>query len=386
LDARGRTCRGLIEAWSVKNAREILARQGILAERVRPAPGTPRFRPEARAVVYREMASLLGAGLPLVRALDVLIDAPETGDVRPLLANVRDRVKEGRSLSDALRRVSSAVTPFEGAMVEAGERSATVEPMLIRLADFMDEQRAIRERVQSALIYPAIVLTLGICVAIVMLGLLLPRAEGILAAGRMEPPALTRWMLAVGRGAVRWAPWAAGLAVAVAVALRWMGRRDPSVREAWHRLLFRIPLFGRAYGELVSARFARTLSVLLRGGVPAVEAVTLAGRATGNAWDERRTIEAADAVRHGARLSDALRDVPGLGPSLGGWVGVGETSGDLAGVLDGAGNRCLGAWTRFTDRSLRVLEPVLVVLIGGFVLLVTLSVLLPVLRLSRAVG
>jgi general secretion pathway protein F len=386
FDRAGRACRGLVEAMNVKESREKLAAEGTLAERITLSGRRMRFAADARAMVYRELSVLLGAGVPLVRALDNLIQSPELAAVHLLLAGIRDRVREGMPLAAALGEASHSVSAFEIAIIEAAERAATVEGMLDRLAAFLEERERLREKVQAALIYPLIVMTVGICVAVVMLGLLLPRARDILAGGQVALPGLTRFMIAFGALLTRW-----GLAAAAAgvLAVFWGRRRlrgDALLRERLDQRLFRLPLWGRGYALLVNLRFARTLSILLGGGVPLVDSLVLAGRATGSEYTTRRAREAAEEVRHGSSLADAVRRIGPLADSLPGWLQIGEASGGLERLLDSAAQRYQDRWDRFVARCLSVLEPVLILVIGGFVLVVTVSVLLPILSLTRAVG
>jgi len=387
-DATGKACRGLVEALSPKQAREKLVSGGILAERLAVSGGADRGRVsvDARAMVYRGLASLLRAGLPLVRALGVLIDSPELTPVRPLLARVRDRVREGVSLAAALAEGSRSVTPFESAIVEAAESSGSVEMMLEQLAVFLEAQQKLREKVQGALVYPSIVFTVGICVAIVMLGLLVPRTRDILGGNEASLPALTAFMMALGRFCTTW-----GLALLGGLALgglyaRLRLERDAAFRRDWSRLLFRLPVFGRGCRLLVNLRFAQTLAILLRGGLSGIRAFPLAGRATGNPWIASLTEERAESIRHGGSLSDAVRSVPPLAESLPGWLEIGEASGGLEPLLVSAGQRYQERWDRYVSRCLALLEPLLILTIGGFVLLVTLSVLLPVINLSSRIG
>jgi len=387
-DATGKACRGLVEALSPKQAREKLVSGGILAERLAVSGGADRGRVsvDARAMVYRGLASLLRAGLPLVRALGVLIDSPELTPVRPLLARVRDRVREGVSLAAALAEGSRSVTPFESAIVEAAESSGSVEMMLEQLAVFLEAQQKLREKVQGALVYPSIVFTVGICVAIVMLGLLVPRTRDILGGNEASLPALTAFMMALGRFCTTW-----GLALLGGLALgglyaRLRLERDAAFRRDWSRLLFRLPVFGRGCRLLVNLRFAQTLAILLRGGLSVIRAFPLAGRATGNPWIASLTEERAESIRHGGSLSDAVRSVPPLAESLPGWLEIGEASGGLEPLLVSAGQRYQERWDRYVSRCLALLEPLLILTIGGFVLLVTLSVLLPVINLSSRIG
>jgi general secretion pathway protein F len=378
--------KGLVEAADVKDARERLAADGVLAERVSPSGRRLRFPAETRAVVYRELSELLAAGLPLVKALDTLIESPELRGAGVLLAGVRDRIREGASLADAFCEAGSSVTPFEKAVIEAAEQTATVEVMLERLATFIEEQETLKQSVHSALVYPAIVVAMAVCVAVVMLGLLLPRAQDLLAGNQVGLPALTRWTIRIGRAAVR---WGAPLLLLLGGALLWVRRRlrwDREWHARWDRGLFRLPLVGKGYRLLVNMRFSRTLAMLLNGGVGIIDGLVLAGRATGSAWVTALSEAQAEAVRNGASLSNAVAGIPPLSASLPGWIRVGEASGGLERLLVHAGRRYEQHWDRFMKRGLSLLEPVLILVIGAFVLLVTLSVLLPVFTLIRALG
>jgi general secretion pathway protein F len=216
---------------------------------------------------------------------------------------VRDAVREGGSLADAFSKASESVSAFEQAIIEAAETSATVEPMLERLAAFLDEQAKLREKVQGALIYPAIVMTVGICVAILMLGLLVPRTQEILAGSQVPLPALTRFMMALGSGLLKWGlPVAAVLAVVAGTVMRRV-TRDPVLQKRWNRLLFRLPLVGRGYTILAKLRFSRTLAILIQGGVTLIDGLVFAGRATGSPWIAEMAEQEAQSIRHGSSLS-----------------------------------------------------------------------------------
>jgi general secretion pathway protein F len=386
FDSAGRSSKGLVEAVSLKEAREKLKQGGILAERVTVTGKKLAFSAEKRAMMYRELSALLGAGLPLVKALDNLIQSPEMGEARSLMAGVRDSVREGTSLAQALSDASSSVTAFERAIIEAAERTATVEMMLERLASFIEEQERLRERVQGALIYPSIVVTVGVCVAIVMLGLLVPRARDILAGGNTPLPVLTSIMLGVGRFlAIAGLP----LIAAAAGVIYWFRgrlRNDVDYRRLWDARLFGFPIIGKGYVILSNLRFSRTLAVLIHGGVSLIDGLVLAGRATGSPWIARLIEAQAETVRHGGTLSDAVRNVPPLSATLPAWIQTGEASGEIERLLTSASQRYQDQWDRYISRCLSFVEPILILLIGGFVLLVTISVLLPVLSMTKAVG
>ena len=394
LDAAGAVRRGLIEAQDLKEAREKLAARGILSQHVAPSESadttawslyrSPGFKVEGRVAFYRELGVLLGAGLPLVSAMEILMESPELGISAVLLAGIRDRIRGGSSLAAALAAAAPGIGTYERAIVEVGEKAGNLDGILERLAGFLEEQSYLREKITSALIYPAIILVFALVVAVGLLGFVVPSAAAVITeqAG-MTLPLLTRVMMMAGRILMF------GLPVVLLVAViggGWLKRRlasDPALRSRLDQWLFRIPLVGRGYTIVVNLRCARTLSILLQGGVGLVEALSLAGRSTGSAWVSGLMEIEAGAVRHGSSLADAIRRIPPLAGTLPAWIQAGEASGALEKLLDTAGNTCQHQWNRYVARTLSWLEPCLILGIGIFVLLVTLSVLLPIISLNK---
>lgn len=389
FSASGRAASGLVEASDLKDAREKLAERGILAERVEPAGQvTSRFLRRAsfdlaaRAMLYRELAALLRAGIPLTQAFQVLLEAaePESAPIR--LADIRDRIREGAALADALV-AQRGVTPFERAVVQVGERTGALDEVLDRLARFLEEQDRLREKVQAALLYPMIVLILAAGITTLTLGFLIPRVTRLMTQINLDLPALTRAVLLLGRWGL---PVTAAIILPALLAGAWFWRRAQAVAEArqrWDRRRLRLPLIGPPARTLANLRFARTMALLLDGGVSLVEALPLAGEATGNRWIAALVAEQTEAIRHGRNLAEALRQIPPLAGTLPGWIQAGEASGKLSSLLEHAADRFQQQWDRVIARSLGWLEPLLILLVGGFVLLVALAILLPILSLNR---
>lgn len=392
FNAAGAVSRGLVEADGAKQARAQLAARGVFVENLTSAGseasgGADRrafHRSGVRSSIYRETASLLRSGFTLIRALDFLIESPELQNCRGLLAGVRDRIKEGTDPVQALTE-AGRLSVFEAAFLDAGRRSGALDAGLDRAAAHLEEGIRIRDRLLSAAIYPAVVGILALVVAVVLLGVLLPSFAGIWKEAGVELPWITRGLLAIGRGM----RWGLPLGLLALGALGFQLRRrplSPQVRLTLDRRIFRLPWVGRARAALVSMRFARTVSLLLNSGVQLLEALDLAGRAAGSRWVETRMAEELEAVRHGGRLSDSLRRIPPLAVHLPGWVEAGEAGGDLATLLQSAANRASEVWDRLLTRGLSLLEPVLFILLGGFVFLIALAVWLPILSLSRGMG
>lgn len=398
FDSAGAVRRGLIEAQDLKEAREKLMARGILPHQVSPSESVAgsrlsarrgiSFKAESRVAFYRELGVLLGAGLPLVAAMEILMESPELGVSPSLLAGVRDRIREGASLAGALTTMAPYIKPYEKAILEVGEKSGNLEAMLERLALFLEEQEHLREKIVSAMIYPAIILAFAIIVAAVLLGFVVPAAASVISeqSDKLQLPLLTRFMMALGRGLLF------GLPVALLAGL--FGRSylmqrmatEPALRFRMDQWLFQVPLVGRGYTIAVNLRCARTLSILLQGGVGLVDAMALAGRSTGSVWVAHLMEAEAESIRHGSSLADAMRRIPPLARSLPAWIQAGEASGALERLLDTAGNAYQHQWNRYVSRTLSWLEPILILAIGIFVLLVTLSVLLPIISLNQTLG
>lgn len=392
FDFSGRAARGLVEALDTKEARERLNARGILAETVAPAEerapgrfGRRRGMSTAdRAQAYRELGALLRAGVPMIPALEIVIQAQSAPAAVQVCAALRDRLREGGSFAGALGAVQPGLPDFETAVVQAGERTGSLGGMLDRLADHLEEQQRTRERLWSALVYPIFVIGLALVVAGAMFGFILPNLQRLFAESQVPLPWLTRALLASGRGVFVW-----GIPVGVAAALVAMlvirrMRRTPEFRAAWQRRLLGWPLVGRNGILLANMRFAETLALLLRGGVPVVESVQLAGAATGNAWVQQGVQRAAAEVQHGLPLSAALHQAPALAGVLAGWLAAGEAAGDVTGMLDQAARRVRAQWQQHLTRLLAIIEPTLIVAVGLFVLLVALAVLIPILSLNKA--
>ena len=213
-DVSGTSARGFVEALSAKAAREALASRGVLADKLTPTGHKARFSTESRSIVFRELSALLKAGVPLTRALEILIASPDSALYASVLAGVRDRVREGSTLARALREGSVSVSAYELAVIEAAEATAGLAELLENVSDFLDDQVSSRERVRSALIYPIFVGITGVLVATVMLIFLVPKAELLLQTGNADMPAITQIAMTLGRLSLRIGPVLLGLLVA----------------------------------------------------------------------------------------------------------------------------------------------------------------------------
>lgn len=388
FSSSGRPLSGLVEAADPKHARALLAARGIAVSDIAPATassrsGAMRLPPAARAAAYRELSALLDSGVPLVPALEVLLEAPLPAPHRLALAALRDGVREGAPFSAVLARLPVRAAPLESAVLQVGERTGTLSQSFARLADILDEELAVRTRALSALLYPAVVVVVALLLGGGVMAFLLPRLQRLLAETGMPVPFFTRLLFGGGRllGALLLLAAAGG--TAAAFAFRRRTARDPSFAASLDRRLFALPFFGPARRELAALRFLRVLALLLERGVGLVEALPLAARASGSPLLSSEIARETDLLSRGKPLSDVFRDAAPLPPSLASWVRAGQSGGDLPGLLLHAASSLRQSFDRRTSRAITLLETGLTLVIGLFVALVALAVILPVLQMNR---
>jgi general secretion pathway protein F len=275
------------------------------------------------------------------------------------------------------------MTPFETSVLEVGERTGEMADALARLADFLESQAALRSRLLSALLYPAIVATLAVLLGGGVLAFLLPRVRTLLAQAHLPPNRFTSILLAGGRIGGILLLLAAALGLAGFLFARHRARRSEEFRIRLERALARMPFPGRAWRSLATLRFVRVLSLLLSRRVDLLEAVPLAARASGSAAMARDALDAAGRIRQGEALADALPSMPLLHESLATWMRAGEAAGAIVPLLDHAGDRLEAEHDRRAGRGVLALEVSLTLAVGAGVALVALAVLLPILQINQ---
>lgn len=399
----GRATRGFVDAESPRAARAKLRRDGVfpteLAEGGAAAPAarggeakeTPgrfalpslrRVPPMDLALATRQLSTLAGAGIPLVEALAALTQQVENTKLKGVLGRVRDRVNEGASLADALAQ-SGVFSDLYVSMVRAGEAGGALEQVLVRLAEYLEGQVRLRNKVGSILIYPAVMFGFAIIVVIALVTVVLPQITELLKSLRQELPFYTRLIINLSAFVREWWWALAGLAVAVGAGFRAVVR-TPRGREGWDRLRLRLPVAGKVTRMLAISRFTRTLSTLLAGGIPIVKSLEIAKHVTNNVIIGQAVDAAAESIQGGASLAKPLRASGQFPPLVTHMVEVGEQSGELeamlAKVAETYDEQVETAMTRLTA----LLEPLLILLMVGIVLVIIVATLVPLLQLTSS--
>ncbi len=386
-DSAGNLVRGMLEAESEAAAVALLRRQNYFIVDVAPAPaGTrtvdfsallgQRVGSGSLAVLCRQLATLVEAGIPLLSALTVLAEQTEDRRLRRAVAGVVQHLEAGRSLAEALRFFPRIFPPVMTNMVEAGEVGGVLDRVLERLALHFEREHEMRGKIKSAVTYPAIVVLIAVAVLVVLVTFVLPTFMTMLRELTVPLPLPTRFVMGMSVGFRRYWYCVPLLALALAGGLRAVVS-SPRGKEWWDRLLLRLPVFGSLFRKIIIARFCRTLGTLFRGGVPILRALDVVKNVTGNTLVMRAVEEAAESIREGAGLAGPFARSGVFPPMVTRMVAVGEETGALDAMLE----RVAVFYEREVEtavaRLASLLEPFLIVGLGGFIGFIVISILLP---------
>lgn len=389
IDVDGRERQGLLEAADESDARSRLARKQWVPLRLAPAAATPRsqrplrLRTKSLALATRQLATLVGV-TPLEEALRTM--ASQSGDkrLREALSRTHAGLVEGHRLSDAMGRVPGAFPPLYRAMVAAGESAGALPAVLERLAELLERQQALRGKLMTALIYPAALAVTAAAVVGALMGFVVPKVvEQFESMGR-ELPLLTRVVITLSDLVAAWGLLALVVAVAAGVAGAALLRR-PGPRLRFDRWVLRLPLVGRLVRDVNAALMARTLATVVASGLPLMEGLAITARTVGNRALREATEGMVLAIREGGSLSAAMRRAAIFPPTLLQLASSGEDSGRLAPLLDRAADYLDREFQAFTTTLLALLEPAIIVVLGGVIAVIVLSILLPILQFNTLV-
>ena len=398
LQADGTTRKGVVEADSLKSARTQLRSQSLVplvveaiasdtSDKLLPwwqrSIGNSRaFSTSQRAVWTRQLAGLVSSGLPIERALTALSEESEHDKQRQLMAAIRAEVNSGSSLGRALGLHPGEFPAIDRAVIAAGEESGHLGDVLNQLANDLEDQQVLRSKLLSASLYPAIVSLVALAIVIFLVTSVVPQVAGVFAGSKRQLPLLTVAMLAISDFVRTWG-WAMLLLGAAGVIGGRLALRQDALRLRFDAAWLQLPLIGRLARGYNSARFASTLAMLTAAGVPILKALQAAADTLSNQALRADALEALVRVREGAPLGTALAQnarFPGL---LSMFARLGEQTGQLPVMLQRAATQLSSEVQRRAMALATVLEPLLIVAMGGMVMLIVLAVLMPIMELNQ---
>jgi len=392
LDAQGQTRRGVLEAETTKAARSQLRAQAMVPLNVQPVQRESRglntviweskvFSTTALAVWTRQLSGLVNSGLPIERALSALSEEADTDRQRDLVSALRTEVNAGAPFAKALAQHPREFSAIYVAVIGAGEQSGHLGTVLERLADDLQAQQNLKSKLLAAGLYPAIVSTVALLIVLFLLAYVVPQVAQVFSSNQRALPVLTRLMLGLSDLVKHYGWLGLTLLIAGLATLR-MALKQPALRRQFDAAWLQLPLLGRLARGYNAARFASTLAMLATAGVPILKALQAATDTLSNTALKHDAQNALVLVREGAPLASALAQHPQFPRLLVMFSRLGEQTGTLPTMLQRAADQLSEEVQRRALQLATVLEPLLIVAMGGMVMLIVLAVMLPIIQLN----
>ena len=398
INAAGKDVKGIDDADSPKGLRIALRKKGVLVTQLEEeAAATKR---DARnisfrrlfsgvsqtdlALMTRQMATSLKAGIPLVEALDALIEQTEKEDLRNALTNTRDKVNEGTAFNVSLHAHPKIFGDLYVNMVAAGEASGNLDVVLARLADVLEAQARLKSKVSSALAYPIVMTVMSFLVVAVMMTVVVPQVSAIFEDFGQVLPWYTRALMFVSTAFTDYWFLLIGGGFGIYYGFRrWL--RSPEGRKQWDLIMLSAPLVGPLTTKVACARFARTLSTLLSSGVPVLQALEITRNVLGNTELMRVVSDAREAIREGESIAKPLAQSKRFPPIVTHMIAIGERSGELEAMLENVAD----AYDQQVDAQVAtmtsLLEPLMILIMGGINGGITAAILVPLMQMNEFV-
>ncbi len=395
LDEAGRKKKGALEADSARQIRQQLRDKGLTPLFVNENSKqngssssrwfSPRISTANLALITRQLATLIQAGLPVDEALATVAQQSEILKIRSMLFAVRGKVLSGHSFAESLGEFPRAFPVLYRATIAAGEQSGFLDKVLVRLADYTEASQASRQQVMMALFYPIILLLMSVLIVTGLMVYVVPDVVQVFVDTGHTLPLLTRALMALSGFISDY-----GLIMLALICLSFLViayiNSIPRIKLNVHRLLLDVPILGRFSRNVNTARFASTLSILTASGVPLVEAMKIARQVLTNRWIQNRVHKATQNVTEGESLHKALQQAGYFPPMMIHMIASGEASGELDSMLERVANSQERDAQNFITITLGLVEPIMLLFMGGCVLLIVLAILLPILNINQLVG
>lgn len=397
LDRGGKSCKGLIDADSESNARSKLRSSGKYPVSMRESlsksskkPGAlgaslfERIKSDEIHIITRQLATLIGAGIPLINALASLIEQSPNPALKRILAQIRDSVNEGSSLTNALSQHPKLFSNIYINMVRSGEASGSLDIVLERLADFGENQKALQAKLKAALVYPVFMAVIGTGILVFLISYIVPNITRVFIDMERVLPLPTRMLIFASDGVRHY--WWLGLLliIGIIVLVRLFLAREYG-RRVWDRIKLSFPITGSVNRKIILSRFASTLGSLLNSGVPLIASLQIVSSLVNNRLIGEVIEEAIEKITKGKSMSSALESSVWFPPLFLQMIGVGEQSGQLETMLD----KVAKAYEREVESAIMgmtaLIEPIMISAMGAAVGFVVLSILLPIFEMNQMI-
>lgn len=396
LDAKGVKQKGVIEADNAKHARQLLRTKNLIPLEMHTTQQKTQknnisgrvtrkqsMNAKELALMTRQLATLLAAGLPVEEVLTAVAEQTEKPRTKGLILSVRSKVLEGHALASAMRDYPYAFSQLYCSTVAAGEKSGHLDIVLQRLADYTEQQFHMRQKISQALIYPSLMVLVSIGIVGFLLEYVVPKMIAVYSNINQALPGMTQVLISISEGVQTYGIYVLITLVVAFIFFRYTMKKNLAFRARVHALYLRIPIIGDAIKTANTARFSRTFAILTSAGVPVLEAMSISSALITNI-PIRESVEAATSrVREGANINLALKQTGYFPPMSIHLIASGEASGQLENMLERAANNQEGDISRLIETSLSLFEPAIILLMGAIVLFIVLAVLLPIFQLDQ---
>lgn len=395
-DNTGKTCKGTLEAESMRRARQQLREKKLTVLHLRPArisllarmrDSDKRLRISSHdlALVTRQLATLIAASLPLEEVLLAVARQSEKKTITALIMKIRGRVLEGFSLTQTLSQYPAIFDRLFCAMVATGEATGQLSLILIQLADHIEQRQRVKSKMTQAMTYPLVLTLVAIGVVSLLLTAVVPKVVEQFIHMKQVLPLTTRILMTSSDFLRQW-----GLAIVLLVLIALMVCRQrlkkPRLRLAWHKRLLQMPVLGPLFINLNTARYAHTLSILNASAVPLLDSMKISASVLGNDYAREQLLNAMERVREGEPLYQTLENTALFSPMMRHMIASGERSGELGSMLKRAADMQQDALNQRMAMALNLFEPLLVVSMASVVLFIILAILQPILQLNSMIG
>jgi general secretion pathway protein F len=398
LTQKGDKQKGTLEADNAKHARQLLRAKNLVVLEVHSAQQktqknaagkvsrTQSMSSKELALMTRQLATLLAAGLPIEEVLTAVAEQTEKARTKGLILSVRGKVLEGHALASAMRDFPYAFSELYCSTVAAGEKSGHLDMVLQRLADYTEQQFQMRQKILNALIYPFIMVFVSICIVGFLLEYVVPKMIAVYSNINQTLPMMTQVLIGISTGVQNFGLYILLALIVFIFLFQRAIKRNQEFRKRAHGLMLRIPILGNAAKTVNTARFSRTFAILSAAGVSVLEAMSISSALITNIPIREAVEEATARVREGANIHLALKQTTYFQPMSIHLIASGEASGQLENMLERAATNQDNEITRLIETSLALFEPLIILLMGAIVLFIVLAVLLPIFQLNQFTG
>jgi len=391
----GKSTKGTIDAESPKSARLRLKQRGIFttdlneksAEKTGKGGNTRvaiggKVKMKNLTLMVRQMATLIKARIPLDEALAALVEQTDDTKLKSIMSQIRESVNEGKSLAESMKMFPNAFSPLFVSMIRVGEASGNLDLVLVRLANFTESSMALRNKVVGAMAYPAFISVAGVGITIFLFAFAVPKITEVFDGSKMPLPTITQVMIAISGFVTQY--WFVLIAIVVGAffLFQWWIHTAKG-RDSWDAISLKIPVFGKLKRMIAVSRFSRTMSTMIGSGVQLLDAIDIVKDIVDNSVLRRAIIQARESISEGQTIAGPLKASGEFPPILTHMIAVGEKTGELEEMLNVVSDAYDSQVETAIDSMTRLLEPLMIVIMGGIIALVALSIFLPMLQLNN---